>query len=385
LRPLAALCIALALSACVAPSPGSDEEGMPETIRVGAPLDLSGIAAIAGIGTGEKRGMEVAAAEINESGFLGDSKIELEFADTKADKRDAAAAAIKLVQQDAVHAIVGFTLSPSFSAGAPAAARAETPIVVPVFGTGLEAGDGYAYGIYPNLPKMYPPHDVEIAESLGADTAAYLYDSDNPTATAITDARRDALEAAGVDTVTVQEVTSTTTDYRAQLTKIQQEDPDILVVSVLPGQYPAIFLQREELSIDVQVIASDGVATRDSLEQAGDSMECTVFTTAWSALSDEGRNPTFIESFQKAHPDLLPDSWAAAGYDALWFYAHAVKKAGTVEGTAVRDALAATSDFSGAFGNYGMNQDGQTTIEGTVLMIRDGAVESWSADKSCKG
>ena len=376
--------VLLSTAACGSGASGGSKNGIPSTIKVGVPLDLTGDAGIVGVGTGELRGIKLAAKEIEASGFLGKSKIDLVVSDTKTDKTAAAAAVLKMVKQDDVSAIVGFTLSTEFNAAGPTAQRSKIPIVAPALGSGLDAVGDYAFGIYPNLPEVYPAQDVKFVDAFGAKTAAYLYDSDNPTATAITEARQSALEKAGVKTVTSQQIGSADTDFRAQLTKIKQAKPDVILTSVLPGQYPAIFLQLKQLQVPGQVIASDGVVSPQALEQAGSAMQCTVYTAAWAAQNDEGRNADFQKQFKASYPDQQPDSWTASGYDALWLWATAVKTAGSVDGPAVQKALASTQNFDGAFGVYGVTPDRATTIKGTPLIIDNSATKPWTPTTTCE-
>src|ERR1044071_4900302 len=125
-RPIAGVvCLALAagVAACgsddgggSATNAGGGGGGLSGTIKIGAPLDTSGSAGIAVVGTDEQKGEQFAVDEINATKFLGDAKLELKVVDTKAAKETAVQTVIDMTRTDKVDAIVGFTLSPSFLA-----------------------------------------------------------------------------------------------------------------------------------------------------------------------------------------------------------------------------------------------------------------------------
>src|SRR3712207_6173447 len=77
----ACLAIAVVAGACGGDDGGGAAPGgggqLPATIKIGVPLDTSGSAAIAGVGNAELAGVRLAANEINNTGFLGNTKIEL--------------------------------------------------------------------------------------------------------------------------------------------------------------------------------------------------------------------------------------------------------------------------------------------------------------------
>ena len=71
-------------------------------------------------------------------------------------------------------------------------------------------------------------------------------------------------------------------------------------------------------------------------------------------LSDKGK--AFNEAY-RAKVQAAPPSLAALTYDAVWLVADALKRAGSAEPAAVRDALAATKDFPGVTGTITMGDD----------------------------
>lgn len=371
---------AVALVAATAVSGvGAASSAPSQVVRIGVPLDMSGSAAITDIGQSELAGMQLALSQIEEQGFLGDTTVELISVDTKADKQEAVAAVLKLVDEDQVDAIVGFTLTPSFMAAAPQAVDAGLPIIaLGLAAPGVTSIGDTVFRIIPDVTGLYAVNDPIMAESLGVSSAAYLYVNDSETTVAIHDARIAALEAAGLETKEVQTYTTNDTDYRAQLTEIQNAGADVIVLTSFPGQIAGIFLQAEELGIDTPIISSDGSNRAEVLDQAGEAMQCTTFNTIWAPENEAGRNPDFVAAMG-ADADL----YSAAGYDAMWVYATALQAAGSADSDAIVTALNGIEDFDGAFGVYDFEGDRNPSITGTNLQIQDSAAVVWTPETEC--
>lgn len=377
LGALAAAAAAAAIGTSSGPIGASSEA---TTVRIGVPLDMSGSAAIADIGESELNGVELALEQINEEGFVGDVTIELLPIDTKGDKQEAVAAVLELVDSEEVDAIVGFTLTPSFMAAVPKAVEAGIPVIaLGLAAPGVTDVGENVFRIIPNVTGLYAASDPVMVEALGATSAAYLYVNDSETTVAIHEARIAALEEAGVETAEVQAFTTADTDFRAQLTEVNDAGADVIVLTTFPGQIAPIFLQAEELGIETPIISSDGSARDDVLSQAGSAMQCTSFNSVWAAQNETGRNPQFIEAMG-ADADL----YAAAGFDAMWVYAEALVAAGSAESDAVIAALNDLEDFEGAFGVYDFDEDRNPSIPGVNLQIQDSEAVLWTPDTACE-
>src|SRR4030095_15417538 len=64
----------------------------------------------------------------------------------------------------------------------------------------------------------------------------------------------------------------------------------------------------------------------------------------------------------------IPDALAATAYDAAHIMFDAIKRANSLDGKAVRDALAATKDFPGVTGTVNFNADRDAVKP--IMMIR---------------
>ncbi len=355
---------------------------LPAEIHIGVPLDMSGSAAVASVGVDELDGIKLAVDEINSSGYLGDSKIVLDVVDTQADKQKSVEATLKFVS-DEVTAVVGFTITPSWLAAAPALQEAGIPaMAVELSAKGVtEVGDKM-FRLYPDMGKVIPGGDVDFATAFGSTKVAYLYQSDAASTAEIHAARKAALEAAGFETVEEQTFAGTDTDVRAQLTAIQDSGADLVVVTPLPGLMTIVYLQAAEIGLDAQIIGSPD-ANQAILEQAGPEMQCLVYTTAWNRKSTEGANTHFLELWAEKGTGKDPDVFHAAGYSAMWAMATGIHDANSVEGADIAAAIVAIDSLPTTFGDVDFKDNRAAKVLGTKVQILDSQVELWDESSTC--
>jgi branched-chain amino acid transport system substrate-binding protein len=67
-----------------------------------------------------------------------------------------------------------------------------------------------------------------------------------------------------------------------------------------------------------------------------------------------------------------PPPLAALTYDAVWLLVDALKRGGSTNSTALRDALAETKDFAGVTGTIAFDQDRNPKKPGVILRVQDG-------------
>lgn len=375
----------IALAACGGNTSTQGAAGkLPAAIKIGAPFDLSGSAAIAGVGTAELEGVRLAVDEINSSKFLPGSKIDLTAVDTRADKAQAVSQTIDLIQRQKVDAVVGYSLTPSFLAAGPNAQDAKVPVVtVGLSAAGVTDVGDYIFRIYPPLTQLFDSGDKSFVSAYSPKTAAYLYDSDTVTTVGQAQFRKDRLEKMGIKTVATQTALSSATDVRAQLTQIKNANPDVLVVDVDSGQWSLVLNQYRDLGLSTQIFGDLGLQNKTVLQNAGKVAQCAVFSSTWDISSKAGKNPHFIQLFRSKHGGQDPDNFNAWGYDAMWLMATAVKNVGSVDHAKVRDELVRLRDFQGALGVYQFDQNRIPTQKGVLLQVQDGKPTVWTPATHC--
>lgn len=356
---------------------------LPAEVTIGVPFDTSGAAAVASVGTDQNEGVKLAVKEINDSGFLGSTKIKTQEVDTKGDKQEAVQAVLQLISAR-VPAVLGFTLTPSFLAAAPQLQSAKIPTVaVGLSASGVtEVGD-YMFRVYPNMANVIPKGDVEFARAYGARRIAFMVQSDAAAAVEIHEGREKALRDAGFEIVQEQTFASNDTDVRAQLTAIKDANPDLVVTTPLPGLMSIVYLQAAEVGLRAQILASPDV--NDAiLSQAGRAMQCVAYTTAWNPKATGGNNAAFLEAWSRNGVNKTANVFHAAGYTSMWTLARGLKAANSTNGAALRDALANLPVSPTPFGDLAFDQNRAMAITGTKVQVRDSKLELWQDATSCR-
>ena len=360
--------------------------GLPSTINIGVPLDLTGSSLITGVGTGELGGVKFAVDQINKSHFLGSTKISIDSYDTKADKSQAVSRTIQLTTQDKVTAIVGYTLTDSFLAAAPTAQKAGVPtMAVGLSGSGVTDVGDYMFRELLDYARLFKTGDPQFVKATKGSTAAYLYGSDTVTTSGQYKERKQLLESHGVKTVDTESITAETTNLSPQLTAIKNANPDYLVIDVDTGEVPTVLSQIASSNMNVQILGDNGLGSAATLASptAVKGAQCGLFTQPWYVGSKQGDNPTFVSQWKAAHNGKEPDMFNALGHDAMWGMVTAIKQANSTDGPAIRDALGSLSSFQGALGSYTWKPDGQPTYNGITMQVQNGKVVVWHPGMTC--
>jgi len=78
-----------------------------------------------------------------------------------------------------------------------------------------------------------------------------------------------------------------------------------------------------------------------------------------------------VTSYKKLYGDL-PDATAVLTYDATNLFLKALKKAGTANGAALRDAIRTTT-FGGVSGTITFDKDRNPIKSAVIIQVRNGA------------
>jgi branched-chain amino acid transport system substrate-binding protein len=392
---LAAIVAAVTLSACGSSSPGAGGSGgtassgsLPNSVKVGVPIDLTGSAALGSIGVHQQQGVKQAVAEINDSGFLGKGvKLDPVYVDTQAAAATAVQDVTQMIQQQQVKAVIGMTLSGLAVPIAQVTQAAGVPTIsgIPSVPGVTDVGD-HIFRVLPDLNRLFAVSDPKFVQALGAHTVAFIYNSDNPTTAASYQARKAAMDKLGVQTVSAQTMTATDTDLRGQLTAIRNAHPDVVFVNVNAGQQPAVYNQGQQLGLFpvTPVVGDYSIGGSNDLQQAGGALQCAMYDSPWDPLSTSPKSADFLSGYKKLYGED-PDAFSALGYEQTYLIAQAFKNAGSTNATDVVKALKDLKDFKGVLGTYQFDDTRQPTYPGLLRQIVNGKPTEWSASSAaCK-
>jgi branched-chain amino acid transport system substrate-binding protein len=161
-------------------------------------------------------------------------------------------------------------------------------------------------------------------------------------------------------------------DFKGQLTAIKGDAPDAIF---LPGYYndvALICIQAKQLGMDIPIFGGDGWESESLLTIGKDAMEGHYFSTHCSPDQGTPEMNNFVAAYKKRFNGKSPDAMAVLGYDSAKVLIDAIKRAGTTESAALRDAIAATKDFPGASGVITLNADRDAMKALVFIQIKDG-------------
>ena len=348
-------------------------QSLPAQVDVGLVADMTG--AISFYGAPQRDGVELATREINESGYLGDSQLNILYEDTASDSSYAEAinAVTKLTEQDRVTAILGPTLSSEAFAAAPVAQENKTPILGlsnAAEGLPQAIGEYYFRALMPESTMI--PYTVTAAQAItGMQSVGILYGDDDDFTLSGYDAFIDALEAGNIEIIGEETFARGDTDFNAQLTKLLANDPDALVLAALAAEAVPIINQARTLGFDGPILGGNGLNAPGIVDGAGANANGVIAGTSYHPSSDALVSATFTETFTDTY-GYEPDQFAAHAYTGAWVMATAIRCADSADQDAVRDALTEIQNFTSPLGSFGFDDNRDPVYDRLLQEIRDG-------------
>jgi branched-chain amino acid transport system substrate-binding protein len=361
---IASIVIAGLLSACQQQNGGGDK------VRIGVFMSTTGTTANFGISS--VNGIKMAADEINAAGGINGKQVELLVQDDRSDASEAATIVTKFVTQDQVNAVIGEVASSRSIAAAPIAQNAKIPMLTPS-STNPEVtkkGDFIFRSCFID-PYQGAAIAQFAAKTLGAKTAAIMVDRKNDYSTGLEKVIDATFTKFGGKIVATQSYQEGDQDFNAQLTSLKGTNPEVIFV---PGYYNDVGLiakQARDKGITVPLIGGDGWDSEQLYKIGGTALNGSYFTNHYSPYDTEPKVQKFVKDY-KARYNSTPDALAATAYDAANIMFDAIKRAKSLSGPDIRDALAATNAFPGVTGTVTFNQHRDAVKPIVMIEIKDG-------------
>ena len=341
----------------------SDTETMP-TLKVGVirpyPLYFS---------FGE--GAELALSEINQAGgVLG---MQVEFVYREELSEDVVQSAMELIEEEKVVALLG----PLFSSHAVKVGPIATiPILLGATGANVtETGDFLFLVASSNALQAKLMAQFAVNE-LGAETAAMIWQNEDVYSIGFVEAfDANFMELGGV-IVAKEMYESGDTTFDMQLTAIKEANPDVLFLASFPPANPLIMKQARDMGIESVFIGSDGMDDSLMFEILEDNapLENTYYCTNFDPDDVE-----FISAYESMFENPA-NGIAASGYDAMKILAIAIEAAGSTNPMAIRDAIAAITDYEGATSISHFDANRHPVKSVGVFQIVGGQVKAYTTE-----
>lgn len=336
-------------------------------ILVGYYGSMTGTEATFGIST--KEGVQLAIDQVNQAGGINSKKVGMKDYDNQGKPEEARLSVEKLINVDKVYAIIGEVASTRSMAAAPVAQQNKVPMISPS-STNPEVTKK---GDYIFRTCFIDPFQGEVMAKFTVNTlklkkGAILRDNKSDYSMGLADFfQKKFLELGGV-IIADEKYASGDVDFKAQLTSLKEKKPDFIFV---PGYYTEVGLiarQARDLGIKAPLLGGDGWDSPKLTEIAGDAITGSYFSNHFTAEDPRPEVVEFITKY-KAKFGATPDGLAAAGYDAAMVMFEAMKKAKSLNGPDLKDAIAGTKDHKGVTGTISLNENRDAVKSAVVLKV----------------
>jgi len=343
-----------------------------DTIKIGLMAPLTGFAAADGASVHDS--VKLAVERVNNEGGVLGKKIELIAYDDRADGKEAVAIARKLIQQDQVVGVVAGSYSTPSRASAPIFQDEEIPFVA-------------AYAVHPDITKAgdfcFRNGFLGMVEGKSAGYVAVqmlkskkiaLLTSDNDFGRTLAAGFKEYIGkyAKEAKIVYAQTYPFKEKDFKPYLSKIKEIGPDLIFASGYYFQTGPIMKQAREMGIRTQILGEEGADSPKTLEIAGSAAEGFIMVTNLNRDDPRPEVQSFLKEYETRYK-LQPDMVGASAYDAFMIIFDGIKRAGSTDGKAIRDAIAGTKNYNALTGEIkGFNDIGEVVKEVQVQIVKDG-------------
>lgn len=347
-----------------------------ETVLLGGNFELSG--QYAAYGTPMREGFDLAIKHMNEAGGLLDGQtVEGVTYDNTSDMTESSAVTTRLANEGVV-GVVGPATTGDVLAQVPALQDNQLPGVVPAAtGDGLtldDKGELLEYLFRVCFEDSYQGYvgAYYMFENLGVTKVALVYDQTLDYSVGLHDAFVEQFTALGGTVVTEETLVTGDTDFSSVLTNLLTQDVEALYVPVYYTEAGLFIKQAREFGLDVPVVGADGFHNDTLVELAGNENATDVYYTShFSLLSENEKTVEFVTAFEEEY-GKQPDTFSALAYDATQLLMNAINEAGSTDRAAVRDAIAATTDFDGVTGTFSMDENNNPVKSVVVIGLENG-------------
>lgn len=351
---------------------GSSGGGASSTgaIVIGHFASMTGPQATFGIST--DNAIKLAIKEQNAKGGVKGRKIELVTIDDAGKQSEAATAVTRLINDHKAVAVLGEVASSLSLAGGPIAQKSKVPMISPSSTNPdvTDVGD-YIFRVC-FLDDFQGWVDAKFAkENLKATKAAILYDQAQAYSSGLADYFEKSFKEMGGTIATRQAYTGGNLEISSQLQSIKSSGAEVVF---LPGYYSdagTIIRKAREAGITVPFLGGDGWDSEELPKIAGDAIDGNYFSNHYAPEEDRPEVKNFVEKYKKEY-GATPDGLAALGYDAALVLFDAIERAPSLDGKALRDAIAATKDFTGVTGTFSIDENRNAQKSAVIVEYKGG-------------
>lgn len=324
-------------------------------------------------GTSSHEGTQLAVETINAAGGVLGKPIHLITEDNQSKAGETSNVVNKLISKDGAVAVLGEVASSRSLEAAPICQQNGVPMISPASTNPkvTETGD-HIFRVCFIDPFQGTVMANFVTNTLKAKKVAVFTDVKSDYSKGLAKFFKEGILKAGGQIVAELDFNGGDKDFKAQLTAIKSAGPEAVFI---PGYYTdvaIIAIQAKQLGISVPLCGGDGWESQTLLDIGKDAVEGHYFSTHYASDAASPAVTAFVEAYKKRYNGKVPDAMAALGYDSAMFLADAIKRAGSTDSKAIRDALAATKEFEAVTGKIAINAQRDAVKSAVILQVKDG-------------
>lgn len=339
-----------------------------ETIKIGFNVPLTGFAAADG--KSALIGAELAVEQVNGNGGINGKKLRLVTYDDQASPKEAVQVANKLIEKDRVKVAISGSYSGPTRAAAGIFQEARIPYIS-------------AYAVHPDITRAghYVFRTSFVGEVQGRAGAKLVGDIlgkknvvlvtlRNDFGKSLASGFKEAANQFRVKIINEYEYSIDDRQFGPIVYKVKADNPDAIYGSGYYFTAGPLLNQLRAAGVTVPVIGQEGYDSQKFIEIAGQAAEGTIITTSLDRDSLSKETQEFIRDFEKK-AGFKADMVAASTHTAVKVAAAALKKAGSTDPIAIRDAIANTK-LTTSTGEISFNNLGEVRKDVQVQVVKDG-------------
>lgn len=372
---VSALCIGvLFLSACSG-SASSAKDGAAKAsgaleLKIGVIGPFTGQFAVAG--ESMFNGASMKAEEINAADQS--VKITLLKEDDASNCDQSVNAAVKLIAQEKVAAILGAANSPCALTMVPVTAKNKIPQYTFAVGTAITTQNSkYVFRIAPGAPSQTKALAAYAIKTMGLKKFAIAHTRDEYGAS-VGEGFNQAIKDAGGEVALKEPWTVGDKDFTGLLIRVKQSGAQAIFISGGLADVALMAKQMRDAGMNQQILGDTGMANPDFAKLASSAANGAVVVEPFTVAAPSPTVKAFVDKY-KGKYQKEPDSWVAEMYDAVGIIYEAAKKSGKPDPAAIAQFtadLAKNGGYAGILGKVSFDPTGESLYNLYIVQYKDG-------------
>ncbi|WP_094604393.1 Leucine-, isoleucine-, valine-, threonine-, and alanine-binding protein [Sporomusa silvacetica DSM 10669] len=336
------------------------------TVKIGAIGPLTGESSIGGLD--ELDGKRMAVEDFNAKGGINGKKVELFSEDDASQPSQSAAAAMKLINQNKVVALVGAQNSACTLAMMEILSKYKIPGVTPGSSSPSITNSGNQW-----ITRAFPGDEIQAGalvnyakNKMNVKKIGVIYVNDDFGKGGFK-AISKAAEQQGIEVVS-ESFMGEDKDMRTQLTKIKSANVDGLFIwcQYVPGSL--IMKQAREMNWNTQFYGSTGILHPKTFELSGGAYAGAINSVPFIPNLPDPEKQNWVKRYKDKF-GKEPSQNSARAYDATMLLLEAIKRANSTDPKVIQEAIRTTQDHEGLQGKISIDKSNGEYI-GDVMIVK---------------